>query len=178
MAITADDFALRARRLRWLLCDVDGVLTDGRILYGASGEPMASFDIKDGLALKIAQKAGLRVGLISGRASQAVAARAAELGLDAAVLGRLDKGRALDELLAAHGAVESEVAFIGDDLPDLAPLRRCGLAFAPNDAVAEVLAEVHRPLTRPGGHGAVREAVELILQARGDWPRIVASYFA
>ncbi len=174
--ISAEDFAARARALRWLLCDVDGVLTDGRVYYGADGHALVGFDIKDGLGLKLLQACGLKVGVVSGRSSEALVQRARELGLDAVVMGRTDKGAALAELLAAHDAEASSVAYIGDDLPDLAILRRCGLALAPADAVPEVLAAVHRVLARPGGHGAVREAVEAILRARGEWDRAVAAF--
>lgn len=152
------------------------MLTDGRLYYGADGEPMAAFDIKDGLGLKLAQRAGLKVGVLSGRLSQAVTARTTELKLDAAILGRLDKGQALDEFAAARGTRAEEIAYIGDDVPDLPALQRCGLGFSPSDAVAEVRSAAHRVLTARGGRGAVREAVELILRARGDWERVVASF--
>lgn len=178
MAISDAELERRARRLRWLLCDVDGVLTDGRLYYGADGEPTVAFDIKDGLGLKLAQSAGLMVGVLSGRASAAVAARSAELRLDAAVLGRLDKGVALDEFARTHGTTMEEIAYLGDDLPDVPALRRCGLSLAPNDAVPEASAAAHRTLTQPGGRGAVREAVELILRARGDWEKVVAAYLS
>ncbi|MEO8503573.1 MAG: HAD hydrolase family protein [Acidobacteriota bacterium] len=178
MTLGLEEFTVRARRLRWLLCDVDGVLTDGRLYYGANGEPMAAFDIKDGLGLKLAQLGGLMVGVLSGRTSAAVAARTAELRLDAAVFGRIDKGVALAEFCLTHGCELDEIAYLGDDLPDLPALRRCGLALAPSDAAPEVLAAAHRILGRPGGRGAVREAVESILRARGDWDRVVAPFVA
>ncbi len=154
------------------------MLTDGRLYYGADGEPMAAFDIKDGLGLKLAQRAGLKVGVLSGRLSQAVTARTTELRLDAAILGRLDKGQALAEFAHARGIRLEEIAYIGDDVPDLPALNACGLGFAPSDAVAEARAAAHRVLGARGGRGAVREAVESILRARGDWERVVASFAA
>ncbi len=169
LRIPEPEFRRRAAALTWLLCDVDGVLTDGRLWYGA-GEPLVAFDLKDGLGLKLAQRAGLRVGVLSGRASPAVAHRAAELGLDAVLLGRLDKGAALAGLLAAEGVAAAAVAYVGDDLLDLPVLERCGLALAPADACPEVRAAAHLLLERRGGRGAVREAVERLLGARGRWP--------
>ncbi len=152
-----------------MLCDVDGVLTDGRLYYGA-GEPLVAFDIKDGWALKAARRAGLSVGILTGRNTPAVAARAADLALDATILGREDKGAAFADFLAHAGCGAEHVAYLGDDLLDLPVLRRAGLALCPADAAAEVRAAVHRVLTRAGGRGAVREAVEAILTARGAWP--------
>jgi len=174
--LSAEDFTARARALRWLLCDVDGVLTDGRVYYGADGHALVGFDIKDGLGLKLAQACGLRVGVLSGRSSEALLQRARELGLDAVVMGRTDKGAAFTEFLAAHEIDARAVAYLGDDLPDLAILRRCGLALAPADAVPEVRTTVHRLLERRGGHGAVREAIEAILRARGEWDRALAAF--
>jgi 3-deoxy-D-manno-octulosonate 8-phosphate phosphatase (KDO 8-P phosphatase) len=169
LALADADFAGRARQLSWLLCDVDGVLTDGRLYYGA-GEPLVAFDIKDGWAMKAARRAGLKVGILTGRNTPAVAARAADLGLDATILGREDKGAALDEFLARAACGDPAIAYIGDDLLDLPILRRVGLALCPADAVAEVRAVAHRVLSRDGGRGAVREAIEAILGARGAWP--------
>ena len=161
--------AARARALRWLLLDVDGVLTDGRLYYGA-GEPLVAFDIKDGWALKAARRAGLQVGILTGRNTPAVAARAADLALDAVILGREDKGAAFDEFLARVAAEAGQVAYVGDDILDLPVLERAGLALCPADAAPEVRAAVDRVLSRGGGRGAAREAVELILGARGAWP--------
>jgi 3-deoxy-D-manno-octulosonate 8-phosphate phosphatase (KDO 8-P phosphatase) len=167
--LSAADFQARCLALEWLLCDVDGVLTDGRVYYGAGGEPLVAFDIKDGLGLKLAQEAGLKVGLLSCRRTSGVEARAAALGLDAVVLGRDDKGAAFAEFLDSRGVAAAGVAYVGDDLLDLPVLARCGLSFAPADAVEEVREAVDRVLTRRGGRGAVRESVEQILRARGAW---------
>ena len=163
-------FATRALGLAWLLLDVDGVLTDGRLYYGADPEPTIAFDIKDGLAMKLAQRAGLKVGLLSGRGTAAVKARARALGLDCAILGREDKDAAFSEFLASRDETAERIAYMGDDLLDLAVLRRCGLALAPADAAPEVRAIAHLVVPAPGGRGAVRAAVEAILGARGTWP--------
>jgi 3-deoxy-D-manno-octulosonate 8-phosphate phosphatase (KDO 8-P phosphatase) len=172
-ALDEATFARRARDLAWVVCDVDGVLTDGRLYYGASGEELKTFHIRDGLALKLARDGGLKVGLLSARRSEALTARARDLGLDRIVMGRQDKSLAFDEFLASESIRQEEVAYIGDDLQDLPVLRRCGLAFAPADAAVEVRQEVHRVLVANGGEGAVREMVELLLKGRGDWDRLV-----
>jgi len=177
-ALSEEEFARRARALEWLLFDVDGVLTDGLLTYGAGGEELKVFHVRDGLALKLAQRAGLKVGILSGRSSAALSTRARELALDAVVLDRADKGAAFAELLAEHRIDPERVAYAGDDLLDLPVLARCGLSFAPADAVAEVRARVHRVLEREGGNEAVREMIEAVLRARGDWERLVAGWLA
>jgi 3-deoxy-D-manno-octulosonate 8-phosphate phosphatase (KDO 8-P phosphatase) len=166
----------RAAGLAWLLLDVDGVLTDGRLVYGADGEQWKVFDVRDGQGLALAQRDGLKVGLLSGRESRALETRAQELGLDALVMHRADKAAAFGEFLAAHATTAGRVAYIGDDLLDLPVLLACGLSFAPADAVADVRGRVHHVLSRPGGHGAVREMVEVVLQARGAWERLIAGF--
>jgi len=174
MAISEDDFSRRARDLEWLLLDVDGVLTDGRLFYGAEGEQWKVFHVHDGVGLKLAKDAGLKVGILTGRGNAALEARSRELGLDAVVEGRHDKDAAFTEFLAQHGASPERVAYIGDDILDLPVLRRCGLSFAPADAALEVRERVNRVLTRPGGRAVVREMCELVLRARGDWDKAVA----
>jgi 3-deoxy-D-manno-octulosonate 8-phosphate phosphatase (KDO 8-P phosphatase) len=169
-------FAKRAKGLAWLLLDVDGVLTDGALIYGPKGEQLKSFDVRDGLGIKLAQGAGLKVGILSGRASAALVARSRELGLDAFVQNRSDKREAFAEFLAAHETTADRVAVIGDDLPDLPLFARAALSFAPADAAPEVRARAHRVLSRPGGRGAVREMIEMILRARGAWDGIVARF--
>lgn len=163
--------------MEWLLFDVDGVLTDGLLIYGPEGEERKVFHVRDGLALKLARRAGLKVGILSGRSNAALATRARELGLDAVILDRSDKAEAFAEFLAAHGADPARIAYAGDDLLDLPVLARCGLSFAPSDAVAEVRERVHRVLERPGGREAAREMTEAVLRARGDWQRLTARWF-
>lgn len=162
--------------LEWLLFDVDGVLTDGSLLYGPDGEQWKTFDVRDGLGLKLAQRAGLKVGLLSGRKNAALERRAFELEVDALILDRSDKAAAFAEFLEQHRTRPSRVAYAGDDLIDLPVLRRSGLSFAPADAVPEVREVVDRVLRQPGGRGAVRELVEIVLRARGDWDRLLAAY--
>ncbi len=152
------------------------MLTDGGLYYDRRGHQLLRFNAKDGLGLKLAQQAGLKVGLLSGRTSAALDRRSAELGLDLCLSGVGDKGAAFDDFLERHHTEPARVAFIGDDLPDLMVLGRCGLAFAPADAVAEVRAVVHRVLDTAGGQGAAREMVEVILRARGAWQESFAHF--
>lgn len=166
----------RSHELAWLLCDVDGVLTDGRLEYGRTGETTKRFHVHDGLGLQVLQGAGLRVGLLSARDSAPLRRRAEELGLDAAMLGVAEKWQAFQEFLDRTQLAARQVAYIGDDLTDLKVLARCGLALAPSDAVEEVRTVCQVTLHRAGGQGAVREACELILKARGEWERLLAGY--
>lgn len=172
--LSDDEIAERARSLEWLLLDVDGVFTDGKLVYGAKGEEWKVFDVRDGFGTRLVQRAGLKVGILSGRGNDALEARVNELEMDALIRNRSDKSTAFDEFLAEAETTPERVAYMGDDLLDLPVLRRAGLAFAPEDAVAEVRERVHRVLSRPGGHGAVRELCELLLRARGDWDRLIA----
>lgn len=172
--VSDEALADRARALEWILLDVDGVLTDGRLIFGPEGEQWKVFDVRDGAGIKIAQRAGLKVGILSGRISEALRYRSGELGLDALIMDRPHKGPAFDEFLAAHQTTPDRVAYMGDDLLDLPVLLRCGLSFAPSDAVAEVRERVHRIVTHRGGRGAVREMCEILLRARGDWERILS----
>jgi 3-deoxy-D-manno-octulosonate 8-phosphate phosphatase (KDO 8-P phosphatase) len=171
--LEASELARRAARIRLLLLDVDGVLTDGHLAFTGDGEAGQVFHIHDGLGLQLARSAGLLVGLLSGRASASVARRARDLGLDHVVLGRPEKGSAFTELLDALNLSADEVAYVGDDLPDLAVLRRCGIGYCPADAVAEVRATAHVVLCRNGGRGAVREVVEHLLTSRGQWAAVL-----
>jgi 3-deoxy-D-manno-octulosonate 8-phosphate phosphatase (KDO 8-P phosphatase) len=162
--------AARAAKIRLLVLDVDGVLTDGRLLYGPAGEEVKRFHVRDGFALVAARRAGLGVAVISGRASAAVTRRMAELGVDEVHQGVDDKRECLDALCARLGVERGQVAAMGDDLPDLPLLGEAGVALAPADAVQEVRRVAHWTSRYPGGRGAVREAVEMLLRARKVWP--------
>jgi 3-deoxy-D-manno-octulosonate 8-phosphate phosphatase (KDO 8-P phosphatase) len=174
--ISPHDFQRRARTLRWLLTDVDGVLTDGRMLYGTDGEAFKIFQVRDGLALKMARQDGIHVGLLSARSHPAVTVRAEELGVDRVMLGEKDKLARLKTFLEEEDVRLEQIAYIGDDLPDLAVLGAVGLAFCPADAALEVRHLCHITLNLRGGHGAVREAVETLLKARGSWERLVGQF--
>ena len=173
MAATAED---RARRIRLILLDVDGVLTDGKILVHGDGSESKQFDIRDGTGIVLAQKAGLRVGLLSARQSAATSERAAQLRITLVRQGALDKLSEFETLCRELGLDAATVAFMGDDLLDLPVLARAGLAATPADAVAEVRAAAHWVSRRPGGDGAVRELCELILKAQDRWEPLVAEW--
>jgi 3-deoxy-D-manno-octulosonate 8-phosphate phosphatase (KDO 8-P phosphatase) len=164
----------RARALEWLLLDVDGVLTDGRLIYGPDGEQWKVFDVRDGLGLRLLQQGGVKVGILSGRRNEALELRAHEIQLDALIMDRSDKAPAFAEFLAEHRTAPQRVAYMGDDLLDLPVMRLCGLSFAPADAVSEVRQRVDQVLERRGGHGVVRELCELLLRARGQWDEMIA----
>ncbi|MBI4589366.1 MAG: HAD hydrolase family protein [Candidatus Rokubacteria bacterium] len=163
-------FKARAKAIRLLILDIDGVLTDGRLVYGPTGEAHKVFHVQDGLAIAGARSAGLAVAVISGRASAAVSRRMTDLGVLEVHQGAKDKRAILKALLRRQRVEAQETAYMGDDLPDLPLLRSVGLALAPANAVAEVKRVCHWVGRRPGGDGAVREAVEAILKARGAWP--------
>jgi 3-deoxy-D-manno-octulosonate 8-phosphate phosphatase (KDO 8-P phosphatase) len=163
----------RARTIRFLVMDVDGVLTDGAIVCGPDGREWKTFHVHDGFAITAGQRAGLRMALISGRTSEAVARRAAELGLAEVHQGSRDKVATYDGLLRRHGLTDSAAAFVGDDLVDLPLLRRVGLAVAVADAAPEVRAAAHYVTAAPGGRGAVREVIRLILEAQGRWGEVL-----
>lgn len=156
-----------ARRLRLLVLDVDGVLTDGRLYFGADGEQLKVFHVRDGHGIKQVQAAGITVAVISGRKSAAVARRCRELGIRHVTQGAGDKAVALAALLGKLGIAATDMACVGDDTPDLAVFAPAALSFAVADAHPEVLAAADRITTLPGGLGAVREVCDALLAARG-----------
>ena len=156
----------RARHIRLLVLDVDGVLTDGRLYLSAAGEELKVFHVRDGSGLVAVQRAGITVAIISGRDSAAVTRRAAELGIRHVRQGVGDKGAALDQLLDELGVSAAATACVGDDTPDVPMLRRAGLAIGVADAHPALLAAAHWVTPSNGGHGAVREACDLLLSAR------------
>ncbi|MEL7061924.1 MAG: hypothetical protein AAGN46_17995 [Acidobacteriota bacterium] len=169
-------FAARARDLEWLLLDVDGVLTDGVLVYGAEGEVLKRFHVRDGLALRLAQRAGLRLAALSGRNCAPLETRLIELDFAHVHLGSKDKRADFAAFLEKQATTAERVAAIGDDLQDLVVLTRTGLSFAPIDAVPEVRERVDVVLERRGGEACVREMVERLLRARGEWSRLIAPY--
>jgi 3-deoxy-D-manno-octulosonate 8-phosphate phosphatase (KDO 8-P phosphatase) len=156
----------RARRIRLLVLDVDGVLTDGRLYFSAEGEALKVFDVRDGYGLVALQRAGVLVAIISGRDSPAVLRRAAELGIRQVRQGVEDKAAEFEALLARLAIPAEETACIGDDAPDLPILRRAGLSIAVADAHASVKEQVHWVTNLGGGRGGVREACDLLLSAK------------
>jgi 3-deoxy-D-manno-octulosonate 8-phosphate phosphatase (KDO 8-P phosphatase) len=169
----------RLEKVRLLVLDVDGVLTDGHLVYGAEGEALKRFNVRDGLGLRLAMKAGITVAILSGRASAALEVRAADLGIPASlvVMGSGDKSADLDRILqAAGGFADHQVAAMGDDLPDLPMLVRAGVSACPADAAPEVVATCDVVCRVAGGDGAVREFVELLLKAQRLWQRVISRW--
>jgi 3-deoxy-D-manno-octulosonate 8-phosphate phosphatase (KDO 8-P phosphatase) len=166
----------KARAVALLVLDVDGVLTDGAIHVGPEGELFKSFSARDGLAIKLAQAAGLEVAILSARDSEIVRRRATELGIAEVHQGREDKGAVFRELLERRGLAAEAVACVGDDLPDLPVLAAAGLSAAPADAAPDVRALVDHVTEASGGHGCVRELVERLLVARGVWEAVLAGF--
>jgi len=163
-------------RIRLLVCDVDGVLTDGRIIYDSTGAETKQFHVRDGSGLKYWMRAGHTAALLSGRSCAATERRAAELGISLVEQGAKDKWPAMERILQAAGCTADEAAYVGDDLPDLPVMLRVGCPVAVADAVAEVRAAAHRVTALGGGQGAVREVIEWILKAQGRWDAIMARY--
>ena len=172
----------QARRVRFVGFDVDGVLTDGGIYLGAvDGAPLEfkRYDIQDGLGMHFLRAAGIHLAIITGRVSQSVRMRAAELQIDDVVQDpSAHKLPALMALLRERDITPADAAFLGDDFPDLSVLRAVGLPVAVANAAPEVASECSVRLTRRGGYGAVREFAELLLRARGEWDAVVAGYVA
>jgi 3-deoxy-D-manno-octulosonate 8-phosphate phosphatase (KDO 8-P phosphatase) len=178
--IIADEIISRARQIRLLLLDCDGVLTDGGLYYTFDGkrvmEGVKAFHIHDGQGFKLAREAGLKLGVISGRISPALTARARELQIDHLHQGVDDKLSVYEEIRTAEGLDDSQVAYVGDDLLDLPVMRRAGLAVAVADAVEEIRECAHFVTNKAGGRGAAREVVELLLKAQDKWRESLQRY--
>ncbi len=167
----------RLCKIKLLILDVDGVMTDGRIIFDSNGVESKFFNVKDGHGIKMVQRAGIEVGIISGRESRVVANRAAELGIARLYQKCLDKLTPYTEILADTGLDDSQVAFVGDDIIDLPIMRRVGFAAAPADAVSDVLPHVHFVTRNRGGWGAVREVCDLLLKEQGAWETVTSRYY-
>ena len=162
----------KSASIKLLILDVDGVLTDGRITMNERGEEVKSFDVKDGLGLKMLMSTGIEVVIITGRKSMVVEHRAKELGIDEVWQGIKDKGALSRKIIEEKGLEKNEVCCIGDDLPDLAMFMEAGLRIAVADGVEEVREEADFVTKKKGGYGAVREACEWILKSKGAWSKI------
>ena len=160
-------------KIRLFVMDVDGTLTDGTITYTADGVELKSFHARDGAGIKLLPQVGIVPAIVSGRASAATQRRAAELGIDTVVEGVADKLPVVDRIRKAHGLAWEEVAFIGDDLTDIPPMRSSGFSAAPADAASEVRRIATYVCTSTGGRGAVREAIENLLRAQGAWDEVL-----
>ena len=171
--MTRDD---RCKGIELILSDVDGVMTDGGIIYDTHGVEIKRFQVRDGLGIKLWQKAGFRFGILTSRSSQSVRLRAAELGVDLLRQGCEEKLPAAQQIMQELRLKPAQVCYIGDDLPDLAVMRQVGYPVAVADAVAEVRAAAAVVTIQGGGFGAVRETVETILKAKGIWDDLIRRY--
>ena len=178
MATSQESLAERCRKIEVLVLDVDGVLTDGAIIYGDSGVELKAFHVRDGSGLKIWSRMGKQAAIVTGRASKIVERRALELGIGLVFQSVEDKLEAFEQILSGARLRAEQACFVGDDLPDLPILVRCGLAVAVADACAEVRTAAHHVTRAPGGRGAVREVIEVILEVQGLWQGIVERFRA
>ncbi len=174
----ADEVLARAARVRLMIFDVDGVLTDGTLYYSARGEELKAFNIRDGQGMRLLAGTGVRLAIISGRRSPALEQRAANLGVDLLYQGIDDKLAAFGELAARLGLPHAECGFLGDDLIDLPVLSRCGFAASVADGAPEVVSRVHYVTRAVGGRGAAREICELLMRAQGTLDQALARYLA
>lgn len=166
----------KLKNIQLLLLDVDGVMTDGRIIYDGNGLETKFFNVKDGHGIKMLQRHGIQVGIITGRSSVVVDIRARELGIDLVYQGALNKLESYKDVKQKTGLEDSQIAYVGDDIIDVPVIRRVGFSAAPPDSLPEVLALVDLVTSCGGGRGAVREVCDMILKARGVWDEIASRY--
>ncbi len=166
-----------ARDIRMLILDVDGVMTNGSITMDQHGDEWKSFNVRDGHGIKMLQRAGIQVAIITGRSSKVVAARARDLGIEFVIQGCLNKAEGLSAMEQHSGIAAAQCAMMGDDLLDLPPMYRCGLSLAPNDAHQAVRSYVDWVADLPGGGGAIRQAAEGLILAAGAWQRVIGSRY-
>lgn len=176
--VAGKDAASRAKEVQALILDVDGVLTDGRLFYTQRGESLKAFHSRDGFAIKLAQSWGIPVAVLSGRGGSVLRRRLRELGIGdhLVVEESRDKVQDLQVLCGRLNLLPQQVAYMGDDVPDLGVLRQVGLACAPADAAAEILPYCHLVTQAKGGQGAVREVVVFLLQAKGVWEQVLRQW--
>ena len=175
MKISSDAME-RARKIKLIIFDVDGVLTDGKIYMGVNGEIMKAFNCRDGFGISNAQKVGLKTAIITGRSSPCTANRARELGIDSIKQGQMNKRNAYNELKAEFNLTDEQIAYVADDVIDLPVFVQVGFRAAVGDADEEVKSRAHFIANKIGGNGAVREVLEFILKAQGKWAEIVSQY--
>ncbi|WP_310599728.1 HAD hydrolase family protein [Desulfobulbus sp.] len=175
-SVAWQDALARARQVQLLLLDVDGVLTDGSLIYLPGGGEAKSFNSQDGLGIRLLQDSGVAVGIITARSSEVVERRAHDLKMAHVLQGQQDKLTAYESILKATGLRPPQTAYMGDDFMDLPLLNRVGFAVAPANAVAEIHRRVHYTTERSGGRGAVREVCDLILEAQGNLARMQAKF--
>jgi len=166
----------KLKKIKLLILDVDGVMTDGSIMMDDEGRESKSFNVLDGHGLKMLQRYGIKVAILTGRRSKVVEYRAKDLGIEDVYQGALNKKEVFEKILLKNKLSADEVAFLGDDIVDIPVLKRVGFSAAVADAVDIVKKSVNYVTKKVGGHGAVREVCEMILQAQGKWPEVAARY--
>ena len=178
MSLPEGKLLARAKKVKAMVLDVDGVLTDAGLVYGPRGETLKVFSARDGFAVKLAQSEGIRVAILSGRLAAPVKARLADLGIPSGLViqGSRDKGADIGKIAGRLGISLDEIAYMGDDTPDLPALARVGLPACPADASEEARERAAFVASSPGGRGAVRELVRLLLRARGTWEQIMEAW--
>ena len=174
--VAVPEIEQKCQHVQLILSDVDGVLTDGTILYDNQGIESKPFFVRDGQGIRFWQQAGYQFGLVTGRSSQIVRLRASELDISLVRQSASDKLSVVQEILDQLGLSFDQICFIGDDLPDIPPIRHAALGVAVADAVAEVVEAADYVTQKPGGHGAVRETIELILKTQRRWQSVVQRY--
>jgi 3-deoxy-D-manno-octulosonate 8-phosphate phosphatase (KDO 8-P phosphatase) len=174
--VIAPEVFERAKKVRWLMLDVDGVMTDGQVLFDYEGNEIKAFNVRDGHGIKLVMRTGIDVAILTGRQSEAVSRRAEELGITEVYQRVYNKVEVYGQMAAELGIRDEQVCFVGDDLVDLPLLRRVGFAVAVADAIAEVRGAAHYVTGKPGGQGAVREVCELLLRAQGTWDEVTSRY--
>ncbi len=167
----------KLKHIELLLLDVDGVMTDGRIIWDANGTEIKFFNVKDGHGIKLVQRAGIQVGIITGRVSPVVDLRAKELGIEILYQGSLRKQESYEEIKQHTGLADHQIAYMGDDVIDVPVMRRVGFSAAPADALPEVLKVADYVARARGGWGAVRELCDLLLKGRGKWQELVVDRY-
>jgi 3-deoxy-D-manno-octulosonate 8-phosphate phosphatase (KDO 8-P phosphatase) len=167
----------KCKNIKLILFDVDGVLTDGGIIYNDHGKEIKVFNVKDGLGIRLLMRAKIQVGIVSGRSSEALRHRCQNLGITLVYEGVRDKGTLFDEIVETTGYHPEEIAFMGDDLPDLPIMRKVGLSIAVADAHEIIIAEADMITCANGGCGAVREVCEKILKIQGCWENLMDQLF-
>ena len=174
--MTEQELKQRAANIKLLVLDVDGVLTDGKLYFSNSGEELKAFSILDGHGIKILQDSGVKVGIVTGRESSLVARRASELGIELLIQNCSEKKNAVQKLAAELSLTLQQIAFMGDDYPDLPAMRSVGLALTVANAHPVVISHAHWQSDKTGGSGAVREACDLIMQAQDTYAAALAKY--
>lgn len=171
------EVAERAKRVKLLIVDIDGVMTDGRIVYSIYGDELKFFDVTDGFGISLLNRAGIKTAIITAKKSRIVKMRARDLKIAKAYQGFIDKLIPFDKLLKEFKISPEEICFVGDDLPDIPVLKRVGLAVSVPNALDEVKAIAHYITSKAGGRGAVREVCDILLKSQDKWDEATAKYF-